>query len=210
MASKSLITFEKIQNESPHFLDTDSHPNWQAHFGNDHPLKLEIGFGNGKFLLEMAIREPEFNFIGLDFYHRGIRKVISRIENLQLKNLCIVYGDAREKVPTLFHEGEMKMVYINFPDPWPKKRHIKRRLIKPAFVSLLASRLMPGGEAHLATDSEPYAWEMLSYLETDPAFKNQVGRNLFLEERDHFPVSKYEKNFINAGEKIYYLDFVKE
>ena len=85
-----------------------------------------------------------------------------------------------------------------------------RGSIKPAFVSLLASRLTPGGEAHLATDSKPYAQEMLSYMETDPAFKNQVGKNLFLEERDHFPVSKYERNFINAGEKIYYLDFVKE
>jgi tRNA (guanine-N7-)-methyltransferase len=210
MSSKPLISFDEVVEESPYFLAPDERPDWPAIFGNDHPLMLEIGFGNGKFLIDMAAREPGNNFIGLDFYHRGIRKVAQRIEKLQMAHVRIVYGDAREKIPFIFNAGELAGVYINFPDPWPKKRHIKRRLIKPAFVSVLAEKLTPGGTLRLATDSEPYAHEMLDYLETDPAFRNNSGPRAFREERDDLPMTKYENNFIKAGKRIYYLDFTRE
>ena len=209
MGSKPLISFDEIAEESPFFFDIDTSPDWREIFENDHPLKLEIGFGNGKFLLEMAIREPEHNFIGIDFYHKGIRKIITRIEKLQMKNIRILYGDARQKIPPIFKDGGLKMVYINFPDPWPKKRHTKRRLITPPFVDTIASKLSPGGEIHMATDSESYADEMLQCLEAEPRLKNLCGSGKFLESRADFPQSKYEKNFINAGDKIYYMEFQK-
>ncbi|UCD10954.1 MAG: tRNA (guanosine(46)-N7)-methyltransferase TrmB [Nitrospinaceae bacterium] len=210
MSSKPLLSFDEIAEESPFFLAPEERPDWPALFDNDHPLMLEIGFGNGKFLIEMAAREPGCNFIGLDFYHRGIRKIVSRIEKLQMANVRIVYGDAREKVPFIFNPGELAGVYINFPDPWPKKRHIKRRLIKPAFLKVLAEKLKGGGLLRLATDSEPYAREMLDYLEADLAFRNNCGPCAFREERDDLPMTKYENNFIKAGERIYYLDFTRE
>lgn len=210
MSSKQLISFETLAGGHPCFLDTDSPPDWQEVFENDHPLKLEIGFGNGNFLLEMAIREPECNFIGMDFYHKGIRKIITRIDKLHLKNIRIVYGDAREKLPRLFKDGELGEIYINFPDPWPKKRHIKRRLIKPTFVKLLADKLTPGKEVRLATDSESYALEMLDYFEAETNLKNNIGEMAFLDNRENTPKTKYEKAFIRAGEKIYYLDFIKK
>ncbi len=207
--AKPLISFEEIAEQSPYFLDVDHKPDWPSLFENDHPLKLEIGFGNGKFLLEMAIREPQFNFIGMDFYHKGIRKVITRINKLQLENIRIVYGDAREKVPLMFAEQELETIYINFPDPWPKKRHYKRRLIKPPFVDALAKTLAAGGNVLVATDSEPYAMEILEFFEAHADLKNKIGPGVFRGSRGDIPQSKYERNFLKAGEKIYYLEFLK-
>ncbi len=207
--ARPLISFEEIAEQSPYFLDVDFKPDWAALFENDNPLKLEVGFGNGKFLLEMAIREPQCNFIGMDFYHKGIRKVITRINKLHLGNIRIVYGDAREKVPLMFAEQELDTIYINFPDPWPKKRHYKRRLIKPPFVDTLANTLAEGGHVLVATDSEPYAMEILEFFEEHPALKNKIGPGVFRGSRGDIPQSKYERNFLNAGEKIYYLEFIK-
>lgn len=209
MASKSLITFDEIARESPFFMDGDQRPDWNAMFENKNPLHLEVGFGNGKFLIEMSAREPECNFIGMDFYHKGIRKVITRINKLQIKNIRIVYGDAREKVPLFFEDGNLDKIYINFPDPWPKKRHYKRRLIKPPFIDMVSSKLVVDGEVRVATDSEPYALEILDFLEAHPRLKNKIGSGVFRGSRGDLPRSKYENNFINAGEKIYYLEFVK-
>ena len=203
----ALITFAKIEEEDPYFLDVDKWPDWQAQFGNNNPLTLEIGFGMGSFLIEMSAQEPKTNFIGMDFYHKGIRKLMTRIKKLQLENIRMAYGDVRFKVPLLFKDGELETIYINFPDPWPKKRHIKRRLIKPGFVKLIGQKLAPEGQIHLATDSEPYAIEMLEYFNSEPMFKNQHREAGFLESRVDLPKTKYEKNFINAGHKIYYLEY---
>lgn len=203
----ALISFAKIEEEDPYFLDIDEWPDWQSQFGNNHPLKLEIGFGMGSFLIEMAAQEPKTNFIGMDFYHKGIRKLMTRVKKLQLENIRMAYGDVRFKVPLLFKDGELEAVFINFPDPWPKKRHIKRRLIKPDFVKLIGQKLAPEGLIHLATDSEPYAIEMLEYFNAEPLFKNLAPGSGFLESRVDLPKTKYEKNFINAGHKIYYLEY---
>lgn len=203
----ALISFAKIEEEDPYFLDIDKWPDWQTQFGNNHPLKLEIGFGMGSFLIEMSAQEPRTNFIGMDFYHKGIRKLMTRIKKLQLENIRVAYGDVRFKVPLLFKDGELEAVYINFPDPWPKKRHVKRRLIKPDFVKLLGQKLAPEGQVYLATDSEPYAIEMLECFNADPLFQNQDPGSGFLESRVDLPKTKYEKNFINAGHKIFYLEY---
>ncbi len=209
MAGKPLISFDEIAEDSPFFMDTESLPDWSAVFENENSLQLEVGFGNGKFLIEMAACEPDSNFVGMDFYHKGIRKVITRINKLQMKNTRIVYGDAREKISLLFEDESLDKIYINFPDPWPKKRHYKRRLIKPPFVDLVSRKLVSDGEVHLATDNEPYALEILEFFEAHPQLKNKLGAGVFRGDRGNLPKSKYENNFINRGDKIYYLDFVK-
>ena len=206
---KPLISFAQISEHDPFFLDLDERPDWQTLFGNSNPLKLEIGFGMGSFLIDMAAKEPGSNFIGIDFYHKGIRKIMTRIKNLQLENIRIVYGDIRNKISILFRDGELDTVYINFPDPWPKKRHIKRRLLKPEFICQLAKKLSAEGKACLATDSEKYAYEMLDYFNSEMRFQN-MGDNLgFLKERIALPKSKYEKNYINKGKKIFYLEYLR-
>ena len=207
--AKPLISFAEIVEEDPYFLDIDKRPDWQSLFGNINPIKLEIGFGMGNFLIEMAAKEPSSNFIGIDFYHKGIRKIMTRIRNLQLENIRIVYGDIRSKISILCQDGELETVYINFPDPWPKKRHIKRRLIKPEFINQLAQKLDLEGSVYLATDSAIYAHEMLDYFNSETLFQNLDDNQGFIKERIDFTKSKYEKNFINAGEKIFYLEYLR-
>ena len=209
MSFKNLISFEEIAKRSSNFLDIDTRPNWEEMFGNHNPLNLEIGFGVGNFIIEMGIREPNENFIGIDFYHKGIRKVITRIAKYEICNARIVYGDAKEKIPLLFKPEELNKVYINFPDPWPKKRHHKRRLIKPTFIKILAEKLKYGSEIHIATDHESYAMEILDIFEKEPKLKNKNGIGTVLSQKEGFPKSKYEKRFINAGDRIFYLEFKK-
>tara|TARA_B100000378_G_scaffold53851_1_gene39810 strand:+ start:81 stop:710 length:630 start_codon:yes stop_codon:yes gene_type:complete len=209
MSFKNLTSFEEIAESSSNFLDIDSRPDWEKLFGNRNPLNLEIGFGVGNFIIEMGIREPNENFIGIDFYHKGIRKVITRIAKYEICNARIVYGDAKEKIPLLFNPEELDRVYINFPDPWPKKRHHKRRLIKPGFIKVLAEKLNRGGEIHIATDHEAYAMEILDFFEKEPALKNKNELGAFLSQKEGIPKSKYEKKFISAGERIFYLEFKK-
>ena len=122
---KPLITLAQIAEEDPYYLDIDEKPDWQGQFENSNLLKLEIGFGMGNFLIEMAAKEPTSNFIGIDFYHKGIRKLMTRIKKLQLENIRVVYGDIRSKLSVLFQDRELNTVYINFPDPWPKKGILK-------------------------------------------------------------------------------------
>ena len=209
MSFKNLISFEEIAENSSNFLDIDTRPDWEELFGNRNPLNLEVGFGVGSFIIEMGIREPNENFIGIDFYHKGIRKVITRIAKYEICNARIVYGDAKEKIPLLFAPEELNRVYINFPDPWPKKRHHKRRLIKPNFIKILAEKLKCSGEIHIATDHEAYAMEILDFFEKYQLLKNKNGLGTFLFQKEGIPKSKYEKKFISAGERIFYLEYKK-
>ena len=193
--------------KDPCFLDVDEHPDWQGQFGNSQPIKLEIGFGMGDFMIEMAKREPKSNFVGIDFSQDGVRKLLARINNLQLNNVRVVYGDVREKIPLPFHDDELNTVYINFPDPWPRKRHFKRRLVKPGLVKLIARKLAPKGHVFLATDSGPYAREMLEYFNAEPLLQNKNPEFGIIENRDYLPKTKYEKSFIYAGDQIHYLEY---
>ena len=199
----------KFAEDDPCFLDVEERPDWQRQFGNCQPLKLEIGFGMGDFLIEMAGREPNSNFIGIDFSQNGIRKLLARINSLQLKNIRVVYGDVRERLPLLFEDRELDTVFINFPDPWPGKRHFRRRLIKPELVKMMAQKLAPEGRLYLATDSESYAMEILEYFNAEPALQNIDRESGILESRGHLPKTKYEKSFIYAGDRIYYLEYVR-
>jgi tRNA (guanine-N7-)-methyltransferase len=199
----------KFVVDDPYFLGVDAHPDWQKQFGNSQPIKLEIGFGMGDFLIEMAIREPQSNFVGIDFSQDGVRKILARINSLQLKNIRVIYGDVRDKIPLLFRDEELNTVYINFPDPWPRKRHFKRRLVKPNLVSLIAQKLAPEGHIHLATDSESYALEILEYFNAESGLKNRNRESGFHADRGHLPKTKYEKSFIYAGDKIYYLEYFR-
>ena len=193
--------------EDPFFLDVNEHLNWQDEFRNSQPIKLEVGFGMGDFLVEMAIRDPNSNFVGVDFSQNGIQKLLIRVNNLNLNNIRVIYGDVRKKIPLLFHDGELDTVYINFPDPWPRKRHFKRRLVKPELVKLMSRKLAPDGHIYIATDSEPYASEMLEYFNSEPLLQNKSPESGIIINRDHLPKTKYEKSFIYAGDKIHYLEY---
>ncbi len=169
------------------------------------PLKIEIGFGNGIFLIEAAKKEPETDFIGIEIYRTGIKKLQRKIETEDAKNIRIIYGDAKEIIPQL--PQKVSEFFINFPDPWPKKRHRKRRLIKPNMVDFLHNSLESGGKVTLATDFADYAGEMLLYFEAHGGFVNLAGRMQFLNQIEGRTPTKYEKKYLVQGIRIYYLQF---
>ncbi|MFN5011412.1 MAG: tRNA (guanosine(46)-N7)-methyltransferase TrmB [Gammaproteobacteria bacterium] len=143
-----------------------------AVFGRAAPRVLEIGFGNGENLLALAAADPARDFIGVEVHRAGVGHLLLRTAEAGLTNLRVVCHDAVEVLERHIAPGSLDEVLVLFPDPWHKKRHHKRRLMQPAFVDLVVSRLRPGGRLQLATDWEPYARQMLEVLSACPALRN--------------------------------------
>jgi tRNA (guanine-N7-)-methyltransferase len=200
-------SLEKFSVQDPYFLDIEAYPDWENVFENYNPLKLEIGFGMGDFLIEMATREPHSNFIGIDFTKNGVRGLLTKIKAYQLSNIRVIHGDARNKLSALFKDKKLETIYVNFPDPWPRKRDLNRRLINPKIVNLIVQKLGPGGHVYLATDSESYAQQMMEYFDAEHFCQNMNQPSGLLNNRKGLPKTKYEKSFIYAGDKTYYLDY---
>jgi tRNA (guanine-N7-)-methyltransferase len=143
-----------------------------AAFGRTAPTVLEIGFGMGETTAAIAQARPDLNFLGVEVFGAGIGALAKRIDEQRLANIRIVQHDAVDVVRDMLAPGSLAGVHVFFPDPWPKARHHKRRLIQPAFVSLLASRIAAGGTLHCATDWEHYAQQMLDVLGAEPTLRN--------------------------------------
>lgn len=147
-----------------------------ASFGRHAPLTLEIGFGNGDSLLTMARAAPERDFIGIEVYDAGIGRLLESVDREALRNLRVWHADAVPVIADCVPEESLDEVLLFFPDPWPKKRHHKRRIVQPDFARLIRTRLRPGGVWRLATDWAPYAEHMLDVLEAEPGLLNMHGR----------------------------------
>lgn len=148
----------------------------EALFGRRAARILEIGFGNGESLAAQALTQPEVDFLGIEVHRPGIGHLLLEAERLGLANLRVVCADAVEVMERQLPDACLDRIQIFFPDPWPKKRHHKRRLIQPAFAGLLARKLKTGGHLHLATDWEDYARQMLAVLEATPGLRAGGGR----------------------------------
>jgi tRNA (guanine-N7-)-methyltransferase len=146
-------------------------------FGRAAPVVLEIGSGMGESTALMAIDAPEVNHLAVEIYRPGLAQLVLRIEQEQITNLRLLRGDAHALLTEHIAARSLHAVRIYFPDPWPKRRHHKRRLVRPEFVDLVASRLALGGTLHLATDWESYAEEMLAACAAEPALRNTAARD---------------------------------
>lgn len=175
------------------------------HFGRTAPLVVEIGFGKGDATAEIAAAEPQHDFLGIEVYPAGVGALLMRIQARQLGNVRIVQHDAVEVFRDLLMPDSLERVQVFFPDPWPKKRHHKRRLIQPPFVALLASRLRPGGIVHCATDWEPYAQQMLDVLSQEPLLENTVAG--FAPRPAYRPPTRFENRGARLGHEIRDLVF---
>ena len=178
------------------------------HFPASDQLTVEIGFGMGDSLLEMARQEPASNFLGIEVHRPGVGKLLHGITEHQIENLKIICHDATEVLADCFAEQSIDRILVFFPDPWPKKRHHKRRIIQAPFVSLLASRLKPGGKLHLATDWEQYAEHMMEVLEQESALTNVFGAGNFYADPDR-PATKFENRGRRLGHGVWDLLFEK-
>lgn len=172
-------------------------------FNKAQPLVLEIGFGMGQALIQHAKLHPEFNFIGIEVHPPGIGAVLQLIAQDDLPNVRIIKGDAVLALKTQCLDNTLSQIHIFFPDPWPKKRHHKRRLIQPEFVSLLAQKLAPLGILHLATDWQPYAEHMREVIAMNPQFK------LLDTERGERALTKFEQKGLTQGHPVADLKYQK-
>lgn len=174
-------------------------------FGRQAPVVLEIGFGMGETTQKIAQARPEDNFLGVEVFNAGVGSLLRRIEESNLQNLRIVQHDAVEVVRDMIAPDTLAGVHVYFPDPWPKKRHHKRRLIQPPFVALLASRIKPGGYIHCATDWQEYAVQMLEVLSAEPLLRNTVEG--YAPRPDYRPQTKFETRGLRLGHGVWDLIF---
>lgn len=180
---------------------------FSAIFGNDRPVILEIGFGNGDATWRMAEAEPQHNFLAVEVHRPGVGRLLLWLEERGIDNVRVVCADAvevlRERVPP----GSLGGVRIYFPDPWPKKRHHKRRMLQPAFVELLASRMRSAAILHLATDWAPYAEHMLEVLRGSDRFENLSPTGGSCQRPEWRPRTKYEHRGERLGHPVSDLVF---
>ena len=171
-------------------------------FQRDCPAVLEIGFGNGESLAAMAEQNPDRCYLGVEVHRPGVGSLLLNIERLGLTNLRVSMTDSVELLQAQVPDASLSGVQIFFPDPWPKVRHHKRRLIQPEFVQLLRRKLKPGGTLHLATDWADYAEHMLLVMEAADGFSNAAGPGQFLPRPDWRPETKFERRGVRLGHPV--------
>lgn len=182
---------------------------YAALFGNPNPVILEIGFGNGASLLQMAQNAAGKNFIGVEVHRPGVGKLINDAQQAGVKNLKVFCDDAIEVLASNVADGSLDGVQLFFPDPWHKKKHNKRRIVQPDFAQTIRFKLKKGGYFHMATDWQPYAEQMLDVLSAADGFRNQAGAGQYSPKPDYRPHTKFEKRGERLGHGVWDLVFVR-
>ena len=181
----------------------------QAIFGNANPLFLEIGFGNGEALAQLATRHPETNFLGIEVHGPGVGHLLLRLAEQESDNVRILQTDAMKLLRRHLPAGCLSGLLLFFPDPWPKKRHHKRRIVRPEFIRLVHRALRPGGMLHMATDWEDYAQQMLALFSADSGFHNSAGRGNFSPRPEPRPLTKFGQRGQRLGHGVWDLIFIR-
>ena len=177
-------------------------------FGNEKPLVLEIGFGEGEFLINAARRDSARNYLGLEIKRGRFRKAVRTAEKFSLENLKFIHIEAEIAIRQVFGERVFDLVLVNFPDPWPKKKHSKHRIFNPEFIDLLAKTLMGNGRAEIKTDQLNYIQQIVSEFGKSDLFCPEYPPPGFIEARKEQMESKFEKQFRDASQKIFSTVFL--
>lgn len=179
-------------------------------FGRDAPVVLEIGFGMGKSLVEMAAAAPEKNFIGIEVHRPGVGACLSSAQDAGITNLRLFCHDAVEVLGQMIPDQSIDTLQLFFPDPWHKARHHKRRIVQPAFVQMLRPKLKIGGVFHMATDWENYAEHMLEVMQSAEGFVNTVELGDYAPRPDSRPLTKFEQRGHRLGHGVWDLLFARK
>jgi tRNA (guanine-N7-)-methyltransferase len=185
-------------------IPIDSAFDWPAIFGRTAPVVLEIGFGMGETTAAIAAAQPHVDFVGVEMHLPGVGALLRRLDDNKLDNVRVVRADAVDVVARIAR-GSLAGIHVYFPDPWPKKRHHKRRLLQPPFVHELALRIAAGGYLHVATDWTPYADEILAVLQNEPLIAN-TGDG-FAPRPAWRPLTKFEQRGIARGHGVFDMLF---
>jgi tRNA (guanine-N7-)-methyltransferase len=182
----------------------------QEVFGRVAPLTLEIGFGNGACLAQMSAAQPETDFIGIEVHRPGVGQLLMRLEEQGLNNVRVYNHDAIEILQNSLSDDCLSAVHLFFPDPWPKRKHHKRRIVQPEFLDLIADKLISGGYFHAATDWRDYAESMLAVLSADKRFENTSPEQTYCGKPDYRPLTKFEQRGLKLGHGVWDLVFLRK
>jgi tRNA (guanine-N7-)-methyltransferase len=180
----------------------DTTLDFEDHFDQPGEVIVEIGFGNGESTWQMALEEPDKNFIGIEVHEPGVGHLLLRLEEHAIENVRIACEDAVPFLQNRIADKSLAGVRIYFADPWPKKRHHKRRIIQPEFVSVLARCISKGGVLHLATDWQPYAEHVLEVMQSNTDFVNLSPEGDYCDRPDWRPYTKYEQRGERLGHEV--------
>lgn len=189
------------------FPESEAAVDFAAVFGRRAPTTLEIGFGNGDSLAELAQNHPEKNYIGVEVYRPGVGHLLLQLEHESIGNVRIADRDAGAVLRNEIPDDSLEEILVYFPDPWPKKRHHKRRLIQDEFALLVSAKLAVGGHLELATDWPEYAEEMRLVLNNTPGLVNLSDNDGFLERPLHRPQTRFESRAERIGNAILDLGY---
>jgi len=178
-------------------------------FGRQAPVILEIGFGMGDSLLEIAASHPENNYLGIEVHKPGVGRLLANISEQSLTNLKLMKFDAVEVLKKQVQDNSLNAVYLFFPDPWHKTRHQKRRIVQDDFIQLLRSKLLICGQFHMATDWEHYARQMLRTMKKAPGFNNCAADGEYIPRPEYRPITKFERRGERLGHGVWDILFEK-
>ena len=187
----------------------DNPLNLEDVFQRTAPCILEIGFGNGSSLAEMAANNPEQAYIGIEVHRPGVGNLLLQIEKLDLNNLRVMSEDAVDVLKKMIADESLDAVYLFFADPWHKTRHYKRRIVQEEFVQLLRNKLKVNGVFHMATDWEDYAKHMMRVMNATEGYENTAGKNQYLPRPEYRPLTKFEQRGQRLGHGVWDLIFKK-
>ena len=190
-------------------IDSTGPIDFQQLFGRDCPVVLEIGFGNGESLATMASDNPDKCYLGVEVHRPGVGNLLLNMERSGLANVRLSQADSVELLNKHIPDDSLSAVQIYFPDPWPKARHHKRRLVQPEFVQLLRRKLKAGGTVHLATDWQDYAEHMLETMEAAEGYVNATGPGQWLPRPGWRPKTKFERRGLRLGHAVHDLLYIK-
>ncbi len=182
--------------------------NFAEIFGNTNPVTIEVGFGMGQATAQIAAENPDMNYLGIEVHVPGVGRLLGEIKKRQLKNLFIIEHDAIEVLETMIPDGSIEAFHIFFPDPWPKKKHHKRRLMQRPHTDLLASKLIAGGYLYFVTDWEEYAESALEELSATDGLTNSYSG--FAPHQEWRPRTKFEQKGLDADRTIRELYFLRD
>lgn len=178
-------------------------------FKRQAPTHLEIGFGNGQSVANMAAAHPENNYLGVEVHRPGVGNLLQLIQVQELSNVRVMSDDVFEVLQNNIADNSLAAVYIYFPDPWHKRCHVKRRIVNPVFIEMLVAKMQLGGLLHMATDWKDYAKQMMRVLSDAPQFKNSAGANSYSVRPEWRTLTKFEQRGHRLGHDVWDLMFTK-
>jgi len=184
--------------------------NFKTLFNNENEVIVEIGFGNGDSLLQQAINQPEYNFIGIEVHSPGVGHLIHHAHAQKIKNLKVIRHDAIDVLNHQIADGSIRQVQLFFPDPWHKQRHQKRRIMNPAFIASIFQKLQADGFFHMATDWQHYAQQMLTQMDAADGFINTAGPGNYSPTYAARCETKFERRGLKLGHGVWDLIYQKQ